>query len=317
MITLLTLKNECAQFFVNQTIASRIPDWVEWVLSDILGEYDYWWNKKEFSFSTTSGTAKYYLNHRVNMKQISGMYDTTNNGTIAEVSLESIYNGDPTPTETGTPTRWAFVGQAEVQAVTSAAATVSVVSGSTSDSGMTLLVRGKVSGVERYEEITLNGTTSATGTLSWDSGEIESVVLSAQCVGVVTVTAGSTTIAAIPPGYLRVQCPVIRLWNVPGGTYSITYLGYQRPVKPVKNSDIIDIPNEAFKALRYGIEEIAHMNNGDIDFSQAAAGKFKAAKMELYNWSTRSLGMNERKDYVPSASFGYRFPRTISATVTS
>ena len=317
MITLSTIKSELKLFHVNQTIGSRVNDWVYWVLCDIVASNDYWWNKKTATLTTVSGAAEYFLNHRVNMKQLKRFYDTTNNNVIDEVPLEDIYSYDPTPTETGTPTKWAFINQAEVQAVASSAATVSVVSGSTADLSQKVVIRGLVSGIERIEELTLNGTTAVAGTLTWAAGEIESCVLSATCTGTITVTSSATTIVAIPPGYLRIQCPKIRFQLVPNGTYSLTYIFYQTPVRPSSDNDIIDLPDEAFKALRYGLEEIGHYNNGDIDFSSAASRKYAEAKRELAIWSQRNLNQNEVKDYATAAPTGYRWPPTITYVVSS
>lgn len=314
MITLGTLKNEFASFLVNQTIATRMSDWVYWVLMDIVSSNEYWWNKKVGTFSTTSGTAQYFLNHRVNMRQLKAMFDTTNNSEIKERSLEWIYTADPTPTETGTPKHWAYVNQANVQAVATTGAIVSVASSSASDTNISVRVSGKVSGIERTETITTNGTNSVSGTLVWDAGEISSIVLASVCAGVLTATSNSTTIVSIPPGYLRVQCPLIRLYLVPGGTYSISYIFYQRALKPVSDSDIIEIPDEAHKALRYGLEEIGHFNNGDIDFSIEANKKYEFAKKELWKWSNRNLNTNEIKDYTPTIPVAFRLPETISYT---
>lgn len=311
MITLATLKNEFGLFMVNQAISSRLPDWIEWVLSDMLSSYEFWWNKEVGTFTTTSGTAIYFLNHRVSMKQVPALYDATNNRELREVSVESIYSADPTPTETGTPDKWAYLGQSHVQALNTAAGTVTVVSSSAADVSQKLMVRGLVSGAERYEELTLNGTSTVTSTLSFDINSVESVSLSAACAGVVTV-ARSVTIATIPPGYLRVECPKIRLQLVPGGTYTIVYPYYKKPVKPTQDNDIIDIPNEAFKALRYGIEEIGHMNNGDMDYSEASRKKYIEAKRELWIWSNRNLNKNETKDYRRTPPFDARIPQTIT-----
>jgi len=312
MITLSTFKTEFANFMVNQTISSRLSDWIYWVLIDIVSTNEYWWNKKTATFTTVSGTAQYYLSHRVNMKQIKGMFDTTNNGEITERSLEYIYTTDPTPTETGTSKHWAYVGQAEVQGVAAAAAIVKVISTSALDVNIAVRVSGKVNGIERTESITLNGLTSVDGVLVWDAGEISSITVASICAGAVTATSSGTTIVSIPPGYLRVQCPLIRLFLVPGGAYSITYLFYQRALKPVNDSDIIEIPDEAFKALRFGIEEIGHLNNGDIDFSIQANKKYEIAKNDLWKWSNRNLNRNEIKDYRPSPPVSFRLPDTIN-----
>lgn len=316
MITLATLKNEFAEFLVNQTISSRMPDWIEWALTDMIAGEDYWWNREIGTLTTVSGTAFYFLNHRVNMKQVASMYDTTNLREVKECDLEDIYKRISDLSTVGTPQNWAFVNQAEVQALNTSAGTVSVVSSSTADVSQKAVVRGLVNGIERYEQLTLNGTSSATSMLSFDANSVESVVLSSSCAGYVTASCGSVTLATIPPSYLRVQCPKIRLYLVPGGTYSITYLYQKKPVKPILDNDIIDIPDDALKCLRYGIEEIGWMNNGDLDYSEIARKKKDEAKAELKKWSDRTLGQNPTKGAKYAGPFGAIIPQTITGSVT-
>lgn len=319
MITLGLLKTEFTSLLVNQTISTRIADWAHWTVADILSSYDFWWNKKKGSFSTTSGTAEYFLNHRVQGKQISWMGDESNQGReIVEVPLEHIYKYDSTPTDTGDPEVWAYVEQAEVQA-SNASGTSTAVSSSASDSGITVVIWGQVSSVDRYETISLNGTTTATpsSALTWTADSVRSVSLSQACVGVVTVTVGGTTVATIPPGLQRVQCPRIRLWRVPGSTLALPYIFYQKPMKAINDGDIIDIPDMGFEALRLGIEYIGHKNNGDIDFARAVKQEYKEAKAELFSRSNRELNQIKKKNFNQSPpGVPFILPRTISGSVS-
>jgi hypothetical protein len=288
------------------------------VLIDIIAENDYPWNKKTTTFTTTSSVPEYILNHRVSGKQIYKIFDETNNREVCEKDLIDFYQEDPTPTETGTPYKWAFVCQSEVQNITTAAGVVSVSSSSASDTNITLIVRGKVSGVERIESLTLNGTSTVTGTLSFDADGIESVCLGSYPVGIVTVLQGAQTLSVLPPGYLRIQAPRIRLSYVPGGTYTLRYFYFQKAQRPSSPYDIIDIPDEGFRCLRKGIEAIAHMNNGDIDFAATAERDYEALKKKFYIWSVRNLNKKEVKGYVSSQQgFLARMPDSIVGNITA
>jgi hypothetical protein len=247
------------------------------------------------------------------------MFDETNNREISEKDLVDFYQTDPTPTEAGTPYNWAFVSQVEVQAITTAAGVMHVVSSSAADTNISLVVRGKVSSVERIESLTVNGLTTVDGTLSFDADGVYSVQLSSVCAGVVTVTHGSTTLATIPPGYLRVQAPRIRLRYVPAGTYTIRYFYYQGAQRPSNLADIVDIPNEAFRCLRKGIEVIAHQNNGDIDLAAKCEQEYEVLKQNLYNWSVRGLSKKEVKGFIPNErSFLARIPyETVVGNITA
>jgi hypothetical protein len=298
MITLGLLKSEMREFLVNEAISSRISDWAFWVTADILSRHDFWWNKKKSSLTTVASTAEYILSPRVNGKQISYMGNEAQRGfEITERDLEDFYRFDSTPTETGEPRHWAYVDQSEVLAITTAASTVTVVSSSASDLSVNVVVRGKVGGVDLVEEIALNGTTSATGTLSFDADGFESVSLSDVCAGYITVTANSQTISQIPPGLQRIQAPRIRLWRVPSSALTLPYIYYQNAIKATKDGDIINLPNSAMKALRRGITVIGHENNGDIDLALSLDKQYNEFIAELYSTSTRELNKVYKKNF--------------------
>ncbi len=317
MITLGLFKTEFAEFLANRNIATRLPEWIYWAGIDLISSYDFWWNKKKSSFTTSASVAEYFLSNRVNGKQIIWMGDESNQTReITEVDLEWIYRTDSTPTDEGDPIHWAYVEQSEVQATNTSGA-VSITSSSSSDSGINVSIKGKVSGVDRYEVLSLNGTSTVTGALTYDADSIESINLESKCTGVVTVTTGSVTIASIPPSLQRILCPRIRLWYVPSETLTIPYIYYQRFNKPVNDSDIIDLPDNALKALISGVEYYGHKNNGDIQFANEARSRFEEDKRQLYSWSTRDLNKIKMKKFGTSISNAekWNLPRTISATV--
>lgn len=319
MITLGLFKTEFAEFLANSNIATRLPEWIYWAGIDLISSHDFWWNKKKSSFTTAASTAEYFLSPRVNGKQISWMGDESNQTKeITEVDLEWIYRTDSSPTDTGEPIHWAYVEQSEVQAANTSS-TISIVSSSSADSGIAVTIRGKVSGIDRYEVLSLNGTSAVVGTLTYDADSIESINLETKCTGVVTATTGATTIASIPPGLQRLLCPRIRLWYVPSETLTIPYIYYQRFNKPVNDSDIIDLPDNALKALMSGIEYYGHKNNGDVQLASEARSRFEEDKQQLYSWSTRELNKVRMKKFGSSVSNAdkWNLPRIISATVTT
>lgn len=307
-----------AAFMVNQTISTRVADWVYWVMKDILKTPSkFWWNKKQTTLTTVDGTAEYFLSHRVSGADIIWMGDNDRQGfEIQKTTLERIYRYDSTPTDEGDPVVWAFVDQSEVQA-SNTAATISVVSDNAADTAMTLTVRGQVSGIERYENVTLNGLTPAVGSLTFTADTITSCSLSANCVGVVTVTTGATTIVSIPPGLQRIQCPRIRLWRVPGSVLTLPYIYYQKAMKPINAGDIVDIPDEGFDALLKGLFYWGHKNNGDTREAEGSLQEYQIAKRELISWSQHEPTKVDKK-YWPQRAGDLQpsLPRLIVATVT-
>lgn len=320
MITLGLLKTELVQFMVNQTISDRVPNWVHWVTTDILSApHKFWWNKKKSSFATVSGTSEYFLSQRVSNWDILWMGDEARQGVeIVKTDLEKIYRHDSTPTDSGDPVVWAPVDMSSVQA-SNTATTASAVSTSAADLSINVIIRGQVSSIERYETISLNGTTPATASspVTWTADTVYSVSLSAVCAGVVTVTIGNA-VAVIPPGLQRIQCPRIRLWRVPGSTVlTLPYIFYQKAMKPVADGDMIDIPDFAFDALLKGLFYWGHRNNGEASLAQSTWNEYLAAKDKLRSVSQLEVTRRNEKDWnVSSGEVPYTIPRTITYTVT-
>lgn len=318
MITLGLLKTELPEFLANSSLGSRISNWVFWVQQDILSSHKYWWNRKKTSFSTTSGTAEYFLSSRVNGWDITWMGDTARDGfEIKKQPLEVIYNADATPTDTGDPYWWAPVELAGVQA-SNTATTSSAVSTSASDTAINVLIRGQVSSKDRFETISLNGTVSATPSspLTWDADSVHSVTLSADPVGAVTVTIGNV-VAVIPPSHTRIQCPRIRLKDVPGSTLTLPYVFDQTPLKLVADGDIVEIPDAGQSAVFEGVLYWGYKNNGDVGLAEKQFQVYQRAKESLRSWSHREVSKVDNK-YWPN-NFGeevpFTLPRTVGATI--
>lgn len=320
MMTVGDLKTFFSSGTVNQALRSSgsatMGQVIQMVVSDMVGKADFWWNQAQDTFDTVSGTAQYFLSNRVFLDKIWGMVDEDNDLPLTKVDLSRIYSYDPTPTETGNQNVWAYVDEASCQAVPTAAGVMTVSSSSVSDTSINFVLKGKVSGIERYETGTLNGTTTVTGALSWDSGEPVAINLNSKAAGLVTFTRG-VTMAEIPPGHLRVLRPRIRLGQlVPGTTGdTIRYFFYKRALPLVSDADLVDLPDIAFRALRYGIEEIVFFLVGKTSASEAAFKKYEMAMNELINVSDRDIAGNELKMLQKNIPFAYRLPETITYTV--
>jgi len=319
VITLGTLKTIFTNALANEGVSDLIGDWVYLTEIEILNTtHKYWWNKRKDDFDTVDGTGEYFLSSDVWGKDILWMGDEDIQGKeIVETDLETIYSYDSTPTDEGEPFLWALVNSPHVQA-SNTATTSSAVSSSNSDLSITVTIRGKVSGNHRVETISLNGTTTATpsSALTWDADSVYEVQLSSVCVGVVTVTIG-TSVAVIPPGELRVECPRIRLYYVPGDARTIPYIYYRRPRKMTADAQIIEMPDSIIPCFMKGIEYWGHFNNGDLDFARAAKEEFMGLKQEAINLSSQQLKQEKRKYWDNSVGkVPFYLPRTIDATVT-
>lgn len=183
------------------------------------------WNAKQWSFkirsyqfSTTSGTEAYTL--RQSVGEPFSLLSNNPPYSIKVISESFFDEKVPNPIETGVP---AFCRLFEMQGCTAqpaSAGTVSVVSSSASDTTQKVLVKGYVSGSIQYEELSLAGTAPVSGSLSFSS--IEAITKSDVTSGVITVTSGATTLAAISPQDTVVRARVMRFYPEPDGTYTIT-----------------------------------------------------------------------------------------------
>lgn len=318
MITLGDFKSYYAQATVNQSLRatnSLMGSIVHWAITEIISIADFWWNQGNTTFTTVSDQAQYFLSTRVSGNRIWGLYNQTEDRKLYEKPLEEIYNLDPTPTETGISSFWSYVSQEECQAVPTAAGTISVVSSSTQDTSKNVVIKGKASGIEQYEILSLNGTTAVTGTISWDASEPLSISLGSICSGVVTATRGSVTVASIPPGHPRVQCPLIRLNLIPDSAQTIRYFFYKRSLPLISDYEVVDLPDEAFGALRCAVAEACYALVGKLQASQLEYKKKEKAINDLVIWSERNIAQNPIKDFKCPDPVAFRLPNFIDYTM--
>jgi hypothetical protein len=102
---------------------------------------------------------------------------------------------------------------------------VDIVSSSTSDNSQTVTIYGRTdAGSIVSEALSLNGTTTVNGTLTYN--RLEKIVMSATAVGTITITAhtGATTIGTLVPGVKTLRRPFYNVSaDVSGGSQRIYY----------------------------------------------------------------------------------------------
>ena len=188
-----------------------------------------------FSFDTTAGTQTQALPEDFGKELYAR--DTTNGVELAKGDLSELVRAYPSAlTTSGTVGRYAIYQDA-VQAQPTTAAVVSIVSSSASDTTPTVFVRGIVSSYEVTEEITLTGTTAATGSLSFSS--IKGISKSGTTVGAVTVSCNSQTMAVLPPTIHESRYKIMFLHYNPSAviTIKMPYI-----ISPAPMSDDDDYP---------------------------------------------------------------------------
>ena len=188
-----------------------------------------------FSFDTMAGTQTQALPEDFGKELYAR--DITNGVELAKGDLSELVRAYPSAlTTSGTVGRYAIYQDA-VQAQPTTAAVVSIVSSSASDTTPTVFVRGIVSSYEVTEEITLTGTTAATGSLSFSS--IKGISKSGTTVGAVTVSCNSQTMAVLPPTIHESRYKIMFLHYNPSAviTIKMPYI-----ISPAPMSDDDDYP---------------------------------------------------------------------------
>ena len=188
-----------------------------------------------FYFDTTAGTQTQALPEDFGKELYAR--DITNGVELAKGDLSELVRAYPSAlTTSGTVGRYAIYQDA-VQAQPTTAAVVSIVSSSASDTTPTVFVRGIVSSYEVTEEITLTGTTAATGSLSFSS--IKGISKSGTTVGAVTVSCNSQTMAVLPPTIHESRYKIMFLHYNPSAviTIKMPYI-----ISPAPMSDDDDYP---------------------------------------------------------------------------
>lgn len=161
-----------------------------------------------------------------------------NNCLIDPVELSFLLRIDPSAFErVGTPVRVAELPPIGMSANPATAEAFTFVSSSASDVALTFLLRGELSGVPQYEEITLNGTTPVTSTKSWTKVTTASKAVTTGTVTVAGATSATTYLTLWPEEtekkYLQIQ-----LFSSPADTTkTILALGKKRFQDLVKNQD--------------------------------------------------------------------------------
>lgn len=182
-----------------------------------------------YTFSTVSGTQDYVMPDDFGKE--TTVLDITNNVELtAQTTQEWAQSNAGNISAPGTATKYVILTDV-VYAQPTSASVVTIYSDSASDSQV-IHVRGIVSGIEKYENITLNGTSFVSGTISFD--KITGISKSGVTVGTITITSNVTTVtvAVLAPNALVSRVKKMRLSDIPNGvvTIRVMYLSKQLPM---------------------------------------------------------------------------------------
>lgn len=191
----------------------------------------------EYTISIVAGTQDYVLPR--DFKSAVYVVDTVNNITYKEVKFDGFADSPSAITGQGASSSYSIFSS-PVYVQPTAASVVSVISSLSTDISTTVTIRGDSSGAETYETLTLNGTSTVTGTKSFS--RIKSITKDLTG-GSVTVTCNSQTMCVIDAEQKVVRVNKIRLFSIPSAstTISIPYHISPLPLSVDSDSPIIDI----------------------------------------------------------------------------
>jgi hypothetical protein len=248
------------------------------------------WLKRKTTFSTVASQEDYILGSDVANIAIMRCADTDIK--LQKISEQRFYKYYPDPTDTGNPRlyrQWQISGVSTKLAV---ADKIDVVSSSASDDGdddLMVTVWGYSSGILVSENYTLNGTTTVSGTITFDANDIFVSKLK-NTTGTITIkeNSGSTTVTTIGSQERNPIRPVVSLFPLPSSakTISVNYFSYVRKLN--FDSDCPPFGDQWHYVVRLGTLTKAYQFLGKEVLFQST--------MNLYSSSVRAMVAEDRDD---------------------
>lgn len=206
---------------------------------------------RTFSLTTTSGTRSYVA--PTDMGEVVYAVDTTNGKDLTIASEQDIYSKHVTAINTtGVPYYLVVRAESNLMRQPAVSNLIRVVSDSAPDTSQTVFLRGISGSAEYYESVSLNGTTSASSSNSYDY--LLEAVKSASTTGKITLTyiTDASTAAIISPESYFERYKVLEFYYVPAGAYTYT-IRYRRQVKPMSQDNDIPVADIALGIEYFGI----------------------------------------------------------------
>ena len=252
LLNLSTLRSELADLIKSKAIDNTRKDrWLNLAQSDVAAEMDCEHLNITKSFSSVANQRSYHFGFEFN--KVLSLRDTTNNIELEQMRESEIESIDPDSSDTGTPFAYSITGMSWVENQPSSASVLTIVSDNTNDTTQTVRVKGyDANGTEIQEQISLNGTTSAAGSVSFTS--ITHLSKSDVTSGIVTVTSNSAavTVVRLPAYFKAKQFQPLNLYYIPSGVNAYKVRGIKRPTQMVYAEDYPDFPESYHELVLIG-----------------------------------------------------------------
>lgn len=204
--------------------------------NEFLRKYNFDLLDYDYTLNTVSGTQDYALPS--NFKKEQFILDTTNNYYLNRTDIQEYSHDKPSLVSTQSDSRDYAILKSPVDSQPTSASSLTFVSDSSSDTAEQVFVRGlNGSGVELYENVTLNGTSSVSTTNSYES--IISFTKD-QTTGTITVTSnsGAVTNAVMSPQSKDCKRKILRLYQVPTQTLVLSIPYIIDPLPLINDDDV-------------------------------------------------------------------------------
>jgi len=241
------IRNHCMKITDTQGSAmeSLVNDFINESLNEVNDpgwafrkEFQHNWSflRRKTSFSTAASTTDYLLPRDVD--RVALLRQETTPVKLRQVTDRRFYEADAKRDETGNPYWYRMWEVSGVSTKLAVADTVDIVSSSTSDTGNTSLnvtVWGYVDGIIRTETYRLTGTTTVSGSLTFDADDIF-VSMQTDTTGTVTVSenSGGTTLITLSPTERTPIVKVVSLYPIPDSAITM-YVEYFTRIRELSN----------------------------------------------------------------------------------
>jgi len=268
---------------------------------------------REFSFTTVASTSQYGLSPYI--QDVINIDDPSNVRQLINISADRFDRAYPGNTLTGSPNFFYQLKRQGVKSQPASAGVISVVSDSTSDAtNFFLRVSGFDSnGILQTEKLTLNGTTTVTGTKSFSitQGGIERLAKSTTSSsytwsGTLTVKDDdANTIAIIPPNIDSPTYLWLEFQTIPDDDY--TYVIRAKSYRPMlmNDDDWPEIDEHYHDLLLYGPGSEMLIAFGKPDLAVNFDNMFKE---RFKDFKTRFSPRPKLVGQFADVTLGYSFP---------
>lgn len=278
--------------FINDTLNEiNDPGWAYAPRKEL--QHNWAWLRRKTSFSTVGDQEDYLLPRDVD--RIALVRQETTPVRLRQVSDRRFYGADAKRDETGNPYWYRLWEVSGVSTKLSTADTIDVVSDSTSDAGdtgLTVTVWGQVDSITRSEVYTLNGTTTVSGSLTFDANTVF-VSKAKDTTGTITVSAGATTLVQLAPDDRNPLFKTMSLFPIPDSAITM-YIEYWTRIRELEqDSDVPQFDSKWHHTVVKGTVAKVYEHLGKETQKNSAVA--------LYRSSVRSMVASDaaQDDFIP------------------